>query len=97
MLAMNCSIVVCSRANILPFRRVPVVAPGEARLGRSSLRFNEHGACVRRESPLERVVDLLGPNKNGVHDIPPEMIFTSGRTHALPDMLAPFFGGRVPA
>jgi len=25
------------------------------------------------------------------------MIFTSGRTHALPDMLAPFFGGRVPA
>jgi glutamate racemase len=44
-----------------------------------------------------RVVDLLGPNKNGVHDIPPEMIFTSGRTHALPDMLAPFFGGRVPA
>jgi glutamate racemase len=26
-----------------------------------------------------------------------EMIFTSGRTHALSEALAPFFGGRVPA
>ncbi|MBN9008287.1 MAG: glutamate racemase [Rhizobiales bacterium] len=44
-----------------------------------------------------RVVDLLGPDSNDVHDYPPEMIFTSGRTHALADVLAPFFGGRVPA
>jgi glutamate racemase len=44
-----------------------------------------------------RVVDLLGPNTNGTHDIPPEMIFTSGRNHASADVLAPFFGGRVPA
>jgi glutamate racemase len=44
-----------------------------------------------------RVVDLLGPNGNGVHDDPPEMIFTSGRTHARTDKLAPFFGGQVPA
>lgn len=44
-----------------------------------------------------RVVDLLGPDSNGTHDYPPEMTFTSGRTHALTDTLAPFFGGRVPA
>jgi glutamate racemase len=44
-----------------------------------------------------RVVDLLGPDSNDRHDYPPEMIFTSGRTHVLADVLAPFFGGRVPA
>ena len=44
-----------------------------------------------------RVVELLGPNGNGRHEFPPEMIFTSGRPHPLMDALAPFFGGRVPA
>jgi glutamate racemase len=44
-----------------------------------------------------RVVGLLGPDSNGVHDHPPEMIFTSGRAHPMTDGLAPFFGGRVPA
>lgn len=47
-----------------------------------------------------RVVDLLGtlgPDTTGGHERPPEMIFTSGRSHALTDALAPFFGGRVPA
>jgi glutamate racemase len=44
-----------------------------------------------------RVVDLLGPVDNGGRELPPELIFTSGRSHALTDALAPFFGGRVPA
>jgi glutamate racemase len=44
-----------------------------------------------------RVVNLLGSSSNGTHDVPPEMIFTSGRSHVRMDVLAPFFGGRVPA
>ena len=44
-----------------------------------------------------RVVDLLGPDSHGAQDSRAEMIFTSGRSHALTDVLAPFFGGRIPA
>jgi glutamate racemase len=44
-----------------------------------------------------RVFDLLGASDNGGREFPPEMIFTSGRSHTLTDALAPFFGGRVPA
>jgi glutamate racemase len=47
-----------------------------------------------------RVVDLLksfGPSTTGGREIPPEMIFTSGRSDVLTGALAPFFGGRVPA
>jgi len=44
-----------------------------------------------------RVADLLGPAGNGASDTRNEMIFTSGRSHALSDILTPFFGGRVPA
>ncbi|HEU4804541.1 MAG TPA: glutamate racemase [Nitrobacter sp.] len=44
-----------------------------------------------------RVVDLLGPGDSGGCELPPEMIFTSGRSRTLTDALAPFFGGRVPA
>jgi len=43
-----------------------------------------------------RVADLLGPRRDADH-AGAEMIFTSRRTHALSDALAPFFGGRVPA
>jgi glutamate racemase len=42
-----------------------------------------------------RVADLLGPG--GGDRAGAEMFFTSGRTLALTQALAPFFGGRVPA
>ena len=44
-----------------------------------------------------RVADLLGPASGDADHAGAEMIFTSGRRHALTEVLAPFFGGRVPA
>jgi glutamate racemase len=44
-----------------------------------------------------RVVDLLGPGDKAGREFPPEMFFTSGRSHTLTVTLASFFGGRVPA
>ena len=44
-----------------------------------------------------RVADLLGPAGRDVDQTGAEMIFTSGRPHALSQALMPFFGGRVPA
>jgi glutamate racemase len=44
-----------------------------------------------------RVADLLGPASRDADDAGAEMIFTSGRRHALTEALVPFFGGRVPA
>jgi glutamate racemase len=44
-----------------------------------------------------RVVDLLGPGCADADHAAAEMIFTSGRPHALTAALLPFFGGRVPA
>ncbi len=44
-----------------------------------------------------RVADLLGQNRGDRDRAGGEMIFTSGRRHALTDALVPFFGGRVPA
>ncbi len=43
-----------------------------------------------------RVATVLGPAEAGAADTDAAMIFTSGRRHAAA-MLAPFFGGRVPA
>jgi glutamate racemase len=42
-----------------------------------------------------RVADLLGPAGSDVDHAGAEMIFTSGRSHALSRALMPFFGGRV--
>jgi glutamate racemase len=44
-----------------------------------------------------RVADLLGQSRGDVDHAGAEMIFTSGRRHALTEALVPFFGGRVPA
>jgi glutamate racemase len=44
-----------------------------------------------------RVLDLLGRGSGDADHAGAEMIFTSGRPHALTQTLAPFFGGRVPA
>jgi glutamate racemase len=44
-----------------------------------------------------RVADLLRPSSGDGDPAGAEMIFTSGRPHALRQVLAPFFGGRVPA
>lgn len=44
-----------------------------------------------------RVANLLGPGGEDAGQVRAEMIFTSGRQHALTEALAPFFGGRVPA
>ena len=44
-----------------------------------------------------RVVDLLGPPGDVANHAGAEMIFTSGRPHALSQALMPFFGGLVPA
>jgi glutamate racemase len=44
-----------------------------------------------------RVADLLGPTDGAADEAGAEMIFTSGRSHALSRTLTPFFGGRVPA
>jgi glutamate racemase len=44
-----------------------------------------------------RVADLIGPSRGDTERAGAEMIFTSGRSHAMTDALAPFFGGRVPA
>jgi glutamate racemase len=44
-----------------------------------------------------RVVDLLGSAGSEMDTAGAEMIFTSGRPHALSQALMPFFGGRVPA
>jgi glutamate racemase len=44
-----------------------------------------------------RVADLLGPASRAADPAGAEMIFTSGRRHALTEALVPFFGGRVPA
>jgi glutamate racemase len=44
-----------------------------------------------------RVADLLGPGGCDADHAGAEMIFTSGRPHALTEALLPFFGGRVPA
>jgi glutamate racemase len=44
-----------------------------------------------------RVANLLGPGSHDAGRAGAEMLFTSGRQHALTEALAPFFGGRVPA
>ncbi len=44
-----------------------------------------------------RVVDLIGMPGAMTDGAGAEMIFTTGRTHALTRALMPFFGGRVPA
>jgi glutamate racemase len=44
-----------------------------------------------------RVVDLLGPPGTEADLAGAEMVFTSGKPHALSRALMPFFGGRVPA
>ena len=44
-----------------------------------------------------RVADLLPAADVAADDAGAEMIFTSGRPHALSRALMPFFGGRVPA
>jgi glutamate racemase len=44
-----------------------------------------------------RAADLLGPDRGDADGAGAEMIFTSGRRHALTEALVPFFGGRVPA
>ena len=44
-----------------------------------------------------RVADLLKPAGSETDHAGAEMIFTSGRPHALSRALMPFFGGRVPA
>ena len=44
-----------------------------------------------------RVADLLKPAGQEVDRAGAEMVFTSGRPHALSRALLPFFGGRVPA
>jgi glutamate racemase len=44
-----------------------------------------------------RVANLLGPGHGAADHARAEMIFTSGRRHALTEALQPFFGGRVPA
>jgi glutamate racemase len=44
-----------------------------------------------------RVANLLGPGNADADHVRAEMLFTSGRQHALTEALAPFFGGRVPA
>ena len=44
-----------------------------------------------------RVIDLLGPPIGVADEAGAEMLFTSGRAHALSAALTPFFGGRVPA
>jgi glutamate racemase len=44
-----------------------------------------------------RVANLLGPGSGDADHAGAEMIFTSGRRHALTETLLPFFGGRVPA
>jgi len=43
-----------------------------------------------------RVADLLKPASGATDGAGAEMIFTSGRPHALSQALTPFFGGRVP-
>ena len=43
-----------------------------------------------------RVSDLLGPGSGHAERAGAEMIFTSGRPHALTQALMPFFGGRMP-
>jgi glutamate racemase len=40
---------------------------------------------------------LLGPGSGDTDRAGAEMIFTSGRRHALTETLLPFFGGQVPA
>ena len=44
-----------------------------------------------------RVADLLGAGSEGAGRAAAKVIFTSGRSHALPQSLAPFFGGKLPA
>jgi len=44
-----------------------------------------------------RVANLLGPGDDDAGHLRAEMLFTSGRQHALTEAWAPFFGGRVPA
>jgi glutamate racemase len=44
-----------------------------------------------------RVANLLGPGSGDADHAGAEMIFTSGRPHALTEVVMPFFGGRVPA
>jgi glutamate racemase len=44
-----------------------------------------------------RVANLLGPGGDDAGHVRAEMLFTSGRQHALTEALAPFFGARIPA
>jgi glutamate racemase len=44
----------------------------------------------------QRVANLLGPGSDNADHAGAEMIFTSGRPHALTEALVAFFGGRVP-
>jgi glutamate racemase len=44
-----------------------------------------------------RVADLMKPADGTSDEAGAEMIFTSGRPHALSQALMPFFGGRIPA
>ena len=43
-----------------------------------------------------RVADLLGPGGEGADRPGAKVIFTSGRSHGLTELLAPFFGGQLP-
>jgi glutamate racemase len=43
-----------------------------------------------------RVADLLAPGSEGADRAGAKVIFTSGRSHGLPESLAPFFGGQLP-
>ncbi|UGV26036.1 glutamate racemase [Rhodopseudomonas boonkerdii] len=44
-----------------------------------------------------RVVDLIGAQQPGVMHNDSVLLYTSGKRHAWPETLAPFFGGRVAA
>jgi glutamate racemase len=46
---------------------------------------------------VRRVADLLGPRRGDDEHAGAEMIFASGRRHAVADALLPLLGGRVPA
>jgi glutamate racemase len=77
---------------VLACTHFPLLMDRLVRLARWPVDWIDPAPAIAR-----RVANLLGPGNADADHTAAEMLFTSGRSHALTQALMPFFGGRVPA
>jgi glutamate racemase len=77
---------------VLACTHFPLLMDRLVRLARWPVDWIDPAPAIAR-----RVANLLGAGNGDANRAGAEMIFTSGRPHALTQALMPFFGGRVPA